>query len=166
MYCRGCGKELNNNMAICMGCGVPVGKGNEFCPACGSPTNKQAVMCVNCGIGLVPPAPEKTKGVKSRTVAGLLGIFLGGLGAHNFYIKRTGRAVCQLLLSVLYALAFIFSIVCGMANVNDYVMGILGIIIIFTFLGKLAAIVWGFIEAILLLCGVTKTDGRGRPFRD
>ncbi|MDO5581482.1 MAG: TM2 domain-containing protein [Planctomycetia bacterium] len=38
---------------------------------------------------------------KSRTTYILLAFFFGGLGIHNFYAKRTGTAVIQLLLTVL-----------------------------------------------------------------
>lgn len=38
---------------------------------------------------------------KERIAYILLGIFLGGLGIHNFYAGYTGRAVAQLLVSVL-----------------------------------------------------------------
>ncbi|CCY71409.1 putative membrane protein [Clostridium sp. CAG:921] len=38
---------------------------------------------------------------KSKLAAGLFGIFLGGLGVHNFYLGYTGKAVAQLLLSLL-----------------------------------------------------------------
>jgi TM2 domain-containing membrane protein YozV len=37
---------------------------------------------------------------KTALVAYLLWLFLGLLGAHNFYLKRTGAAVAQLLLSI------------------------------------------------------------------
>ena len=35
---------------------------------------------------------------KSKIAAGLLGIFLGSFGVHNFYLGYTGKAVAQLLL--------------------------------------------------------------------
>ena len=38
---------------------------------------------------------------KSRLAYILLGIFLGGLGVHNFYAGYTGKGVAQLLLSLL-----------------------------------------------------------------
>ena len=38
---------------------------------------------------------------KSRVVAGILGILLGGLGIHNFYLGFTKKAVIQLLITVL-----------------------------------------------------------------
>lgn len=38
---------------------------------------------------------------KSKIVAGLLGIFLGTFGVHNFYLGRTGKAIAQLLITLL-----------------------------------------------------------------
>lgn len=38
---------------------------------------------------------------KSKIVAGLLGLFLGTLGVHNFYLGYTGKAVAQLLLTLI-----------------------------------------------------------------
>jgi TM2 domain-containing membrane protein YozV len=34
-------------------------------------------------------------------VAGLLGIFLGGLGIHNFYLGFTKKAIIQIVVSLL-----------------------------------------------------------------
>ena len=38
---------------------------------------------------------------KSRVAYILLGVLLGSLGIHNFYAGHTGRAVAQLLITVL-----------------------------------------------------------------
>lgn len=46
-------------------------------------------------------APVYGAAYKSRTTYIVLGIFLGGLGIHNFYAGYTGRAVGQLCLTVL-----------------------------------------------------------------
>ena len=40
-------------------------------------------------------------GQKSKVAAGILGILLGALGVHNFYLGYTGKGVAQLLISVL-----------------------------------------------------------------
>lgn len=63
---------------------------------------------------------------KSKLAAGLLGIFLGGLGVHNFYLGNTGKAVAQLLLTL----------------VGWILLG----------LGPIAAAIWGFVEGIIILC--------------
>src|SRR5437899_5281487 len=53
----------------------------------------------------VPAVPQSAiaegRSPKSRTTYIVLGVFLGALGAHNFYAGYTGRAVGQLCLSVL-----------------------------------------------------------------
>lgn len=56
--------------------------------------------------GHMAPSP------KSKTVAGVLGILLGTLGIHNFYLGYTGKAITQLLITVLSfgMLAFVSSI--------------------------------------------------------
>ena len=38
---------------------------------------------------------------RNKIVAGLLAIFLGFLGVHNFYLGFKGKAIAQLLISVL-----------------------------------------------------------------
>ena len=37
---------------------------------------------------------------KSKIAAGLLGIFLGGLGVHNFYLGNTTRGIIQIVVSI------------------------------------------------------------------
>lgn len=73
--------------------------------------------------GYGPYVPTSTK---SKLAAGLFGIFLGGLGVHNFYLGYTGKAVAQLLLTL----------------VGWILVG----------LGPVAAMIWGFVEGILILC--------------
>lgn len=73
---------------------------------------------------------------KSKLVAGLLGIFLGSFGVHNFYLGFTKKAVAQLLITLLS---------CG-------------------FLAAISAI-WGLIEGILILAGEKNTDAQGRPLK-
>ncbi len=37
---------------------------------------------------------------KSKMVAGLLGIFLGSIGIHNFYLGYTKRAIIQIVVTL------------------------------------------------------------------
>lgn len=138
-YCKHCGRPLAPGAAVWVGCGVPVGSGAGFCPNCGQPANPMAAICVHCGSNLNNPAYPVTGG-KSKMAAGLLGIFLGSLGVHNFYLGYTGKAVAQLLLSIIGVFA------CG--------------------IGPIAAWIWGLVEGIQILTGNIRTDASGRPLND
>lgn len=72
-----------------------------FCRGCGKEIHKEAVACPHCG------APQKTVGTKSKTTAALLAFFLGGLGAHKFYLGRIGQG----LLYLIFCWTFIPSII-------------------------------------------------------
>lgn len=74
---------------------------------------------------------------KSKVAAGILGIFLGMFGVHNFYLGRAGRGVAQLLLTLLSC--FILSPITE---------------------------IWGLVEGILILSGSINTDGKGIPLKD
>lgn len=78
---------------------------------------------------------------KSKIVAGILGILLGALGIHNFYLGKTKLAVIQLLISVLS-------------------LGLLA--------GAVA--IWGLVEGILILVSKPGTewhkDAQGNELSD
>lgn len=76
---------------------------------------------------------------KSKILAGVLGIFLGSYGVHNFYLGYTAKAIAQLLLTTLGS--------------------IIGI-------GPIIAAVWGVIEGVQILSGTIKTDAEGNPLLD
>lgn len=137
MYCRNCGNEMNDEAVVCVKCGVPAGKGTSYCPHCGAEVNPEAVMCVACGTKFAEPEPEMSD--KSKLAAGLLGIFLGGLGIHNFYLGYTGKAIVQLLLGTVGILA------CG--------------------IGPAASSIWGLIEGIFILCDNITTDAEGKKLK-
>ena len=109
-FCSNCGGELNENQDICLKCGVRINKTN--------PTNND------------PNA-------KSKVAGGLLGIFLGCFGVHNFYLGYTGKAVAQLLITVLSC--FVLSVVSA---------------------------VWALIEGIMILTGSIDKDANGNPLKD
>ena len=69
--------------------------------------------------------------------AGLLGIFLGCFGVHNFYLGYTGKAIGQLLITVLSC--FILTPVSS---------------------------IWGLIEGIMILSGSINTDADGNELID
>lgn len=53
---------------------------------------------------------------KSRMAAGILGILLGGLGIHNFYLGYTNKAILQIVVTLL---------TCGIGSIWGLVEGIL-----------------------------------------
>lgn len=71
VFCRECGKEIHDSAPIC--------------PHCGAPQN-------------IPDSNRRVgEALKSQTVAGLLCAFLGGLGAHRFYLGKTVSGILFLL---------------------------------------------------------------------
>jgi len=62
-----------------------------FCRGCGKKIHERAKACPNCG------APQRTTADKSRITAALLAFFLGGIGAHKFYLGKIGQGFLYLL---------------------------------------------------------------------
>lgn len=90
---------MDNLAAVCVKCGVAAGQGTQFCPNCGATTVPGAAVCTQCGVALTQAASNLAD-QKSKLTAGLLGIFLGSLGIHNFYLGYTGKAIAQIVLSL------------------------------------------------------------------
>lgn len=95
MYCRNCGREIAEQAIFCPSCGAAPTTGNKFCQNCGQPTDPAAEVCIKCGVKLA------TGGEKSKLAAGLLGIFVGGLGVHRFYLGYIGIGVAQIFVTLL-----------------------------------------------------------------
>lgn len=73
MYCKNCGKEIDDNAYVCLNCGAKVG------------TDLSKGIAVG-------------ESGKSKVAAGLLGIFLGGIGANNFYLGNVGLGILDIIL--------------------------------------------------------------------
>lgn len=99
------------------------------CSTCGAGLRAGATRCLKCGgmIEYLPPPapiqpaqnkypppipqvvyvqqpnqPEQYKPItcsKSKVAAGVLALFLGGIGIHKFYLGRIGQGIIYLLLS-------------------------------------------------------------------
>jgi TM2 domain-containing membrane protein YozV len=93
---------------FCSKCGSPNDDGARFCAKCGNPTMAGAGPATPADSGAMrgASAPASRKAVdKNPTVALVLSIFLGGLGAGQFYNgdwkKGLTMAAISVLLSVL-----------------------------------------------------------------
>ena len=122
MYCKNCGNPIDPNAAVCLNCGVAKGTGMSYCANCGQPVAPGAAVCTNCGFAITPTSVPNPN-AKSKLVAGLLGILLGGLGIHNFYLGYTGKGVAQILLSFCCGVGYIWGLIEGIlilcGNINQ-----------------------------------------------
>ena len=109
----------------------------KFCKNCGESLPENAFVCIKCGVKVDDNQQINGNNPKSKIAAGLLGIFLGCFGVHNFYLGFTGKAVAQLLITILS---------CGILS---FVSGI-----------------WGLIEGILILTGSSNKDAKGNTLID
>lgn len=109
----------------------------KFCSNCGAELNEGADVCLKCGRRVSGGSTNNDPNAKSKVVAGVLGILLGSLGIHNFYLGYTNKAVAQLLITILS---------CG-------------------FLAIISGI-WGLVEGIQILTGTINVDAQGNPLKD
>lgn len=137
MFCKNCGAQIPDNSINCQNCAAPVDFAPPpiFCKNCGMKNHPASACCVNCGaplqnINLNPNA-------KSKIAAGLLAILIGVFGVHNFYLGYTGKAVAQLLITILS-------------------FGILSWV----------SLIWSVIEGVQILTGTIAVDANGVPLKD
>ena len=129
-FCTHCGSQVSDTESFCKNCGAPVpnANGGQVQPNQGQQFQQnqqfQQGQMYQTSAPMVQP--------KSKLLAGLLGIFLGSLGVHNFYLGYTGKAIAQLLMSILS---------CGLLAIVSYI--------------------WGLIEGIMILSGSINTDAKG-----
>ena len=109
----------------------------NYCFNCGKKVNEVQDVCLNCGVNLRKNKKIDNVNGKSKITAGILGIFLGCYGVHNFYIGYNGKAIAQLLITLLSL-----------------------------FLLSWVSAIWGLIEGILILTGNIKKDASGNDLID
>lgn len=91
---------------FCINCGTQMDDSQQFCPSCGAAQNA----------GTATTTTTATPGAKSKLVAGLLGILLGGIGVHNFYLGNTTRGIIQIVVSF---------VTCGIGSLWGFIEGIM-----------------------------------------
>jgi len=63
-----------------------------YCRGCGKEIHEMAEICTNCGVRQLTSTSDKNK-----ITAGILALFLGGLGIHKFYMGNSGMGILYLL---------------------------------------------------------------------
>ena len=139
MYCKNCSNEMDDLASVCVKCGVAKGDGNTFCNNCGDTIHANAEFCTQCGAATNKKVVYE-EGQKSKIAAGILGILLGVIRVHNFYLGYTNKAIAQLLLGT------VGIILCG--------------------IGPIASGIWGLVEGIMILTGSIDQDAKGVPLKD
>ena len=118
---------------FCEKCGTQLVDGAKHCSNCGAPVGGQSTQNAN-------PVNNNGGEQKSKLVAGLLGIFIGSLGVHNFYLGNTRNGIIQLVLCLAGVLT------CGITS--------------------FAAMIWGLVEGIMIIAGKVETDANGVPLKE
>ena len=90
---------------FCITCGAQMDDNQQFCPSCGAAQNAAGATAKPAG-----------NGGKSKMAAGLLGLFLGAWGIHNFYLGNTGRGIAQIIVTI---------VTCGVGGLWGVTEGIL-----------------------------------------
>lgn len=101
MFCSKCGNSMKDDATFCPKCGTPKPNAKIFCTKCGTEVALGNTFCSNCGESLSASIAKNGKvySPKSKLAAGLLGVFFGGLGVHNFYLGKVGMGVLQIIVS-------------------------------------------------------------------
>lgn len=95
LFCTNCGNPASESAVACMSCGAkPLGH-KKFCRHCGIALNPEQIICTRCGAGVKTNIVSQlvtgsVPASKNKVTAGILGILLGGLGAHKFYMGSWG----------------------------------------------------------------------------
>ena len=87
----------------CINCGSEMEDTQKFCPSCGANQDGTNMQSTNSE-------------AKSKMAAGLLGLFLGAWGIHNFYLGNTGRGVAQIIVTL---------VTCGIGGLWGFIEGIM-----------------------------------------
>lgn len=134
-FCPKCGTQMDDNQASCPSCGTTMAEYNN--QNLNTQTINQQNNSQQYNYQQNNPQQYSDKKPKSKIAAGLLAIFLGSLGIHNFYLGYKRNAIIQLCLTL------IGWILCG--------------------LGPLVAGIWAFVEGIMILTGSINKDADGIP---
>ena len=96
IYCPSCGVPIKKEAELCPKCGVPKSKWRSaeevFCTSCGEKIKREAEICPKCGVRQIGISIQSSSSASSGPkwgIAGCLAFFLGNVGAHRFYVKKT-----------------------------------------------------------------------------
>ena len=116
--CKNCGNTYADELGVCPSCGTPVE--SKATDAQQPNFQQQGYQNAYNPNGYQAGAPVYNQNMvmqpRSRIAAGLLGVFLGAWGVHNFYLGFTSKAVTQILVTV---------VTCGIGGLWGFIEGIM-----------------------------------------
>lgn len=126
MYCKNCGKEVNENVAACLSCGADPKKGTSFCHNCGAKTNENQVICTSCGVSLSAQKGGQNGEGKSKTLIGILACipFVTNLGIHYYLFGAKSKFTINLVVFIISC----FLIVAGIGFIGFGIIWIVNLI--------------------------------------
>lgn len=149
-----------------------------YCKNCGTKLDDMAYTCPNCGCKTDNPYYEENrqnaaKSGKNLVVAGLLALFLGLLGIHNFYLGYKKKGMIQLLLTLasvfLFLIPFLSSVLFVLFGPHvhralgpGFGLGLFSFVSLYTAIEVFGVGIWVLIEAVLIFLGRIP-DSEGRP---
>ena len=136
MYCPHCGQHLNDGDMFCSRCGASVKVESKYCQNCGTKVDGYVEVCPQCGYHF-PKENQSYGTTKSRIVVGIIALFFGELGIHNFYLGYTSKGLAQLIL------CFAGFLTCGITSLVSWV--------------------WALVDAIYIFIGKINEDSDGNP---
>lgn len=100
---------------FCTSCGAPVEEGQNNCTSCGAAIGGAQATQQAAQPNFQQAAPAGVE-QKSKLVAGLLQLFLGGFGVGRFYLGYAGIGVAQILVTIF---------TCGIGGIWPFIDGIM-----------------------------------------
>ena len=84
----------------------------KYCSECAAIINAKAEICPKCGVRQMAapsssPLGHTSANGKNKVVAGMLALFLGGIGAHKFYLGKGIQGVLYLVFCWMFIPAII-----------------------------------------------------------
>ena len=97
---------------------------------------------------------SKPTTVKSAIAAGLLGIFLGAFGAHDWYLGDKKKGLTHILLFaggfVVIMLSSVVAAIAAVSGIN-FLAAIFGFLSAVAYLVMMGNSIWGLVEGIIIL---------------